>query len=137
LWLPQAISAPTPISALVHSSTLVTAGVVVFFKFYAEAVAAGLGFYIFFLRGRSLLFRGAKRVLEKDVKKIVAFSTLRQLSLIFLVGTVGFKILMLFHLICHARFKFILFLRVGGLILLNWGLQDFRKKNQKKNVVFL
>jgi len=73
-----------------------------------------------------LVLGGVKRLLDRDLKKIVAFSTLRQLALIFIVGSLGLRVLMFFHLLCHASFKFILFLGVGRVIYLKSGGQDFR-----------
>jgi len=73
-----------------------------------------------------LVLGGTKRLLDRDLKKIVAFSTLRQLALIFIVGSLGLRVLIFFHLLCHARFKFILFLGVGRVIYLKRGGQDYR-----------
>jgi NADH-ubiquinone oxidoreductase chain 5 len=121
-WLPEAIAAPTPISALVHSSTLVTAGVFLLFKF--------LSFPIFplFLIGRRTFFisRLSARV-ERDFKKIVAFSTLSQIGLLFIIMRVGAYWLFFFHLISHAFFKSFLFIGVGNLLHLNLGRQDKRR----------
>lgn len=126
-WLPLAIIAPTPISALVHSSTLVASGVLLFFKFFRFFMGVWVFIFIIFFSLISILYRGAKRLFEKDYKKIIAFSTLSQVSLVLFVGALNLKFLIFFHLLSHASIKFLLFLVFGELILQNFGNQDFRK----------
>lgn len=110
-WLPAAMAAPTPVSALVHSSTLVTAGLWVLLKLE-------VGGLFMFLLGRSTMLIGALSALaERDLKKVVAFSTLSQLGLLIIV-IAGFSFQVgFFHLITHAFFKSVLFIRIGLLIL--------------------
>jgi len=114
-WLPAAMAAPTPVSSLVHSSTLVTAGLYVVIRFNTIFFFIGLSFFI----GVSLftmLLAGAGALIEKDFKKVVALSTLRQLGFILFVICVGNWKLAFVHLIIHAFFKRMLFLRTGSLI---------------------
>lgn len=114
-WLPAAIAAPTPVSALVHSSTLVTAGIYLIFR------AANL--FSKFLKDTILLaglvtitIAGLRALLEKDLKKIVALSTLRQLGIIVSSLGLGLTNLAFIHLISHAFFKALLFIGVGTII---------------------
>lgn len=115
-WLPYAIAAPTPVSALVHSSTLVTAGIVILFKFYSLFIRVALLKLVFYVRFTSLLISGLKRLTEADFKKVIAYSTLNQVSLILLTGALHIKYLIILHMLSHARFKFLLFLCYGVLI---------------------
>ena len=110
-WLPAAMAAPTPVSALVHSSTLVTAGLWVMLKME-------IGGLIMVILGRITIIIGALCALaERDLKKVVAFSTLSQLGLlIILLSSFSFSE-GFFHLITHAFFKSMLFIRIGYLIL--------------------
>lgn len=126
-WLPAAMAAPTPVSALVHSSTLVTAGVYLFIRFYG--VLGGVWWLILVvLYGGvlTLFMAGLRAVFEMDIRKIVALSTLRQLGIIIVSVGVGNVNLAFFHLICHAIFKALLFLCVGKMIDLYGGTQDVR-----------
>ncbi len=120
-WLPEAIAAPTPISALVHSSTLVTAGVFLLWKF-------GLPFKIapFILGGATFFIARLAAALEQDFKKIVAYSTLRQIGVLFISLRLGLWWLFFFHLVAHAFFKRLLFMGVGALLHSSWGVQDKR-----------
>jgi len=110
-WLPAAIAAPTPVSALVHSSTLVTAGLWILLKLEVG------GLLILLLGSRTILIGAICALAERDLKKVVAFSTLSQLGLLMIV-IAGFSFQIgFFHLITHAFFKSVLFIRVGLLIL--------------------
>jgi len=73
-----------------------------------------------------MIYRGLKRLVEKDFKKVVAFSTLSQISLMFLVGGLNLKFLIFFHIIIHARVKFLLFLVFGEMILRAFRTQEMR-----------
>jgi len=81
---------------------------------------------VFIRASFALFFSGLRGVLRTDFKKLVAFSTLNQLALIFLIGGLNFKYLILFHMLCHAGFKFLLFLVVGGVIFFSFNRQDSR-----------
>jgi len=120
-WLPAAISAPTPVSALVHSSTLVTAGVFLLLRHLSTLppLLTYAGIITIFLGGYTALF-------SCDLKKIVAFSTLSQLGLIMLSFSFGSKGAVLMHLLCHGPFKALLFLCVGTSIHSRYGSQETR-----------
>lgn len=102
--------APTSISSLVHSSTLVTAGVLLITKF---SVVSAL---LLSLRLSTLLVSRLLALCERDLKKVVALSTMRQMSLLGVVGAVELSSLFYFHLIRHALFKSLMFLRLGNLL---------------------
>lgn len=124
-WLPAAMAAPTPVSSLVHSSTLVTAGVYVLIRFfYFFSFLNYLWLKLFFLF--TIVLAGACANLEKDFKKVVAISTLSQLGLMLFVLSVGVWVLAFLHLVIHAFFKRMLFLRTGSLISHLGGNQDSR-----------
>jgi len=124
-WLPAAIAAPTPVSSLVHSSTLVTAGVYVLIRFnYLFCFFSFLSVKFFFVF--TMVLAGICAVIESDFKKIVAISTLRQLGMIMFILSVGAWMLSFLHIIIHAFFKSILFLRTGSLMGQISGTQDSR-----------
>nr|YP_008378748.1 NADH dehydrogenase subunit 5 [Brachycybe lecontii]AFR77045.1 NADH dehydrogenase subunit 5 [Brachycybe lecontii] len=126
-WLPAAMAAPTPVSALVHSSTLVTAGVYLLIRFYS--VYSNM-FYIKNLIMLLALFTmfcaGIMAVYEYDFKKIIALSTLSQLGLMMFVLGMGYPDLCFFHLVMHALFKALIFLCAGKVIHESGGVQDIR-----------
>lgn len=125
-WLPAAIAAPTPVSALVHSSTLVTAGVYTLFRFIPFLCARKILTILFILGTITIAIAGISALQETDAKKIVALSTLRQLGLMIMrLGALSFKA-RYFHLVSHAFFKALLFIVVGNLIHLSLGYQDLR-----------
>lgn len=123
-WLPAAMSAPTPISALVHSSTLVTAGVYVIIRI--EQLLRFIRKPLSLLALSTILLAGVIAILEKDFKKVIAISTLRQLGLMFFLLSLGAWKVCFFHILCHAIFKSIMFLRAGRFIV--DGDQDMRRK---------
>nr|YP_010580909.1 NADH dehydrogenase subunit 5 [Entemnotrochus rumphii]UZT27094.1 NADH dehydrogenase subunit 5 [Entemnotrochus rumphii] len=126
-WLPAAMAAPTPVSALVHSSTLVTAGVFLLIRFFPfldswENFRSALMFFAVV----TLLMAGIGANCEYDLKKIIALSTLSQLGVMMLSLSLGAPYLALFHLYTHALFKAMLFLCAGGIIHGNSNIQDIR-----------
>lgn len=125
-WLPEAMAAPTPVSSLVHRSTLVTAGLVLFWLF---SWVLPFGFFSSFLISFSLLslcFSGLLAFFESDSKKLVALRTLSQISFCLLSLALGFSGLALLHVLSHAFIKCGLFLQVGYLIYIQLGQQDSR-----------
>nr|YP_009236853.1 NADH dehydrogenase subunit 5 [Acraea vestalis]AMJ17312.1 NADH dehydrogenase subunit 5 [Acraea vestalis] len=125
-WLPAAMSAPTPVSALVHSSTLVTAGVYLMIRF--NSLLMELFFMKFFMLmfGLTMLMAGVSANFEFDLKKIIALSTLSQLGLMMSILSMGFSDLAFFHLLTHAMFKALLFLCAGVIIHFMNNSQDIR-----------
>nr|YP_009692235.1 NADH dehydrogenase subunit 5 [Limnephilus hyalinus]QEG98841.1 NADH dehydrogenase subunit 5 [Limnephilus hyalinus] len=125
-WLPAAMAAPTPVSALVHSSTLVTAGVYLLIRFSPLLGNTNL-FKILMLTGALTMFiSGLGANFEYDLKKIIALSTLSQLGLMMCILGAGFNNLAFFHLLAHAFFKSMLFLCAGILIHSFGDMQDIR-----------
>jgi len=123
-WLPAAIAAPTPVSSLVHSSTLVTAGVFLLIRF--NFLLEGTNRVISFLSLCTIMLAGVCALNEMDLKKIVAFSTLRQLGFMIFAISQGLWIISFLHIIFHAFFKSSLFLSTGRIIHLIFGEQDSR-----------
>lgn len=127
-WLPAAMAAPTPVSALVHSSTLVTAGIFLiirFFPFLSET--ASFRPILLFISVLTLLMAGIGANYENDLKKIIALSTLSQLGVMIIRLGIGMVYLSLFHLYTHALFKALLFLCAGIIIHNNLNGQDIRR----------
>nr|UDP55643.1 NADH dehydrogenase subunit 5 [Scatella tenuicosta] len=115
-WLPAAMAAPTPVSALVHSSTLVTAGVYLLIRFNILLSTSWLGQLLLLLSGLTMFMAGLGANFEFDLKKIIALSTLSQLGLMMSILSMGFYKLAFFHLLTHALFKALLFMCAGAVI---------------------
>lgn len=124
-WLPAAMAAPTPVSALVHSSTLVTAGVYLLIRF-SESITLTSRTLLMFLSTVTMFLSGLVANFEYDIKKIIALSTLSQLGVIMFSISLGLYRLAFFHLVIHALFKALLFLCAGVLIHGVGGSQDIR-----------
>nr|AXI98708.1 NADH dehydrogenase subunit 5 [Pseudoniphargus ruffoi] len=126
-WLPAAMAAPTPVSSLVHSSTLVTAGVYLLIRFYPIMSSIySLWGVLMIVSVMTMFFAGLGANFETDVKKVVALSTLSQLGLMMMILSVGLVKLSFFHLISHAMFKSSLFMCVGFMMHNLYGNQDGR-----------
>nr|QNE85719.1 NADH dehydrogenase subunit 5 [Euleia heraclei] len=125
-WLPAAMAAPTPVSALVHSSTLVTAGVYLLIRFNILLCNSWLGQFLLLLSGLTMFMAGLGANFEFDLKKIIALSTLSQLGLMMSILSMGFYKLAFFHLLTHALFKALLFMCAGAIIHNMNNSQDIR-----------
>ena len=125
-WLPAAISAPTPVRALVHRSTLVCAGVIILLK-VDIFLKRSLYLIVVSLIGLLTIFiAGAAALVEYDFKKLIALRTLRQIGLlIFGIRTIC-KTFVFFHMFSHGFFKALLFILVGFILHIIFGQQDFR-----------
>lgn len=125
-WLPAAIAAPTPVRALVHSSTLVTAGVYLLIRFNDLLARRVIGF-LFYLGILTTVMARLRALYEVDFKKVVALSTLSQLGIIVSTLSLGFEKLAFIHLLTHAVFKALLFICRGKIIHSFESGQDIRK----------
>lgn len=125
-WLPKAISAPTPVSSLVHRSTLVTAGLLLLFNFSLILINYFLITILFFFGLLTTLFSSLTALVEEDIKKVVALRTLSQIGFSIITLGLGFSFLSFIHLLSHALFKSCLFIQIGYLIHCSFGQQDGR-----------
>nr|QNV12169.1 NADH dehydrogenase subunit 5 [Ammophila sabulosa] len=125
-WLPAAMAAPTPVSSLVHSSTLVTAGIYLLIR-YGEMMNMYSSMLLFILSLLTSLMAGFSALCEYDLKKIVALSTLSQLGLMMMMVSLNNYMLAFYHLMTHALFKSLLFLCAGKFIHFSMCNQDIRK----------
>jgi NADH-quinone oxidoreductase subunit L len=127
-WLPDAMEGPTPVSALIHAATMVTAGVYLIARCHVafelaprvHDLAAGLG-------ALTLLVAGLIALVQTDIKRVIAYSTMSQIGYMFLGVGVGAYANGMFHLMTHAFFKALLFLAAGLVIHALAGEQDIRK----------
>jgi len=127
-WLPDAMEGPTPVSALIHAATMVTAGVYLIARTHAifeqartiELIAAGIG-------ALTLLVAGLIALVQTDIKRVIAYSTMSQIGYMFLGAGVGAYSSGMFHLMTHAFFKALLFMTAGLAIHALSGEQDIRK----------
>nr|QXT44265.1 NADH dehydrogenase subunit 5 [Apicotermes occultus] len=124
-WLPAAMAAPTPVSALVHSSTLVTAGVYLLIRF-SPSFGYWLNVFLLLFSGLTMFMAGLGANFECDLSKIIALSTLSQLGLMIMTISIGLSGLAFFHLLTHALFKALLFMCAGGVIHSMGDSQDIR-----------
>nr|YP_009539793.1 NADH dehydrogenase subunit 5 [Suhpalacsa longialata]AYP72731.1 NADH dehydrogenase subunit 5 [Suhpalacsa longialata] len=125
-WLPAAMAAPTPVSALVHSSTLVTAGVYLLIRFNILFMDTYLSKLLLLFSVLTMFMAGLGANYEYDLKKIIALSTLSQLGLMMSILSMGYAYLAFFHLLTHALFKALLFMCAGSIIHNMKNSQDIR-----------
>lgn len=125
-WLTEAIAAPTPVSALVHSSTLVTAGVYIAIRLEVRIKITNINKIIFSVSIITLLIASLNASIELDIKKLIALSTLSQISIIFLAISINIYKIALFHILIHASFKALIFICSRTLISIR-NRQDLRK----------
>ena len=116
-WLPNAMAGPTPVSALLHAATMVAAGVYMVARLYPMFESAPQSLKVVaVIGGLTALFAALAATSHTDIKKIIAFSTMSQLGLMFLALGLGDKVAAMFHLTTHAFFKALLFLSAGSII---------------------
>nr|YP_010688066.1 NADH dehydrogenase subunit 5 [Torix tukubana]WBR65247.1 NADH dehydrogenase subunit 5 [Torix tukubana] len=126
-WLPAAMAAPTPVSALVHSSTLVTAGVFLLIRFYPFLNSTQwFNNSLLYIAMVTMTMAGLSAAIESDMKKIIALSTLSQLGLMMAALGLNLPLLAYFHMVVHAMFKALLFVCAGTLINSHMHSQDLR-----------
>ena len=127
-WLADAMEGPTPVSALIHAATMVTAGVYLIARCHVLYELAPFTMYLIATVGAvTAIFAGSMAMVQYDIKRVIAYSTMSQLGFMFLAVGVGMYSIAMFHLMTHAFFKALLFLSAGSVI---HGLndeQDIRK----------
>ena len=128
VWLPDAMEGPTPVSALIHAATMVTAGVFLMARMspLMEFAPYALGF-VTFIGASTALFAATVGCTQNDIKRVIAYSTCSQLGYMFAAAGVGAYQASVFHLITHAFFKALLFLSAGSVIHAMSDEQDMRK----------
>ena len=128
VWLPDAMEGPTPVSALIHAATMVTAGVYMVARMSAIYQLAPVAMDVVAIVGATTaIFAATMAVVQTDIKKVLAYSTISQLGYMFLALGVGAFAAGIFHLMTHAFFKALLFLGAGSVIHSLMGEQDIRK----------
>ncbi len=126
-WLPDAMEGPTPVSALIHAATMVTAGVFLLARLaplyeLADAVSS----FVVFIGAFTALFAASVGIVQNDIKRVIAYSTCSQLGYMFAVAGAGLPEAAIFHLFTHAFFKALLFLGAGAVITAMHHEQDLR-----------
>jgi NADH-ubiquinone oxidoreductase chain 5 len=136
VWLPDAMEGPTPVSALIHAATLVTAGVYLIIRCSPIFEFASLTLvFIMIIGGITSFFAATIAIVQYDIKKIIAYSTCSQLGyMVFICGLSEYNV-SLFHLINHAFFKALLFLTAGSIIHAMCGEQDLRQFGSLINIL--
>ncbi|MBT7177914.1 MAG: NADH-quinone oxidoreductase subunit L [Nitrospina sp.] len=135
-WLPDAMEGPTPVSALIHAATMVTAGVYLIARCHVLYELAPYTMY--FIAGVGIItaiFAGSMAMVQYDIKRVIAYSTMSQLGYMFLAMGIGVYSLGMFHLMTHAFFKALLFMAAGSVIHSLDGEQDLRKMGGLQKVM--
>jgi NADH-quinone oxidoreductase subunit L len=128
VWLPDAMEGPTPVSALIHAATMVTAGVYMVVRMNAVYQLAPFALDVIAVIGAvTAIFAASMALVQNDIKKVLAYSTISQLGYMFMALGVGAFAAGIFHLMTHAFFKALLFLGAGSVIHAMSGEQDLRK----------
>ncbi|MGH2752342.1 MAG: NADH-quinone oxidoreductase subunit L [Actinomycetota bacterium] len=129
VWLPDAMEGPTPVSALIHAATMVTAGVYVVVRFSPlfEAGGATALTVVAWIGALTALWAALIAAFEYDIKRVLAYSTISQLGYMFLAGGVGGYSIGIFHLVTHAFFKALMFLGAGAVMHALAGETDMRR----------
>jgi NADH-quinone oxidoreductase subunit L len=128
VWLPDAMEGPTPVSALIHAATMVTAGVYMIARTHLLFDRAPIALAVVAIVGAATaLFAATIALAQNDIKRVLAYSTISQLGYMFLACGVAAYSAAIFHLVTHAFFKALLFLAAGSVIHALGGEQDLRK----------
>jgi NADH-quinone oxidoreductase subunit L len=134
IWLPDAMEGPTPVSALIHAATMVTAGVYMVTRMNAVYQLAPKAMLVVAIVGAvTAIYAASMGIVQNDIKKVLAYSTISQLGYMFLACGVGAFTAGIFHLMTHAFFKGLLFLAAGSVIHALSGEQDMRKMGGLRN----
>jgi NADH-quinone oxidoreductase subunit L len=135
-WLPDAMAGPTPVSALIHAATMVTAGIYMIARSNILYTLAPVSMEVVAIVGVcTLLFAATIGLAQNDIKKVLAYSTVSQLGYMFLALGVGAYTGAVFHVMTHAFFKALLFLGAGSVIHAMSGEQDIRKMGGLKKYI--
>lgn len=127
-WLPDAMAGPTPVSALIHAATMVTAGIYMISRsHFIYTLAPGVQHLILVVGLATALLAATIATQQNDIKKVLAYSTVSQLGFMFMALGVGAYVAAIFHVVTHAFFKALLFLGSGSVIHAVDGEQDIRK----------
>jgi NADH-quinone oxidoreductase subunit L len=136
VWLPDAMEGPTPVSALIHAATMVTAGVYMVARCHILYALAPVALGVVAVVGTAtMLFAASVALTQKDIKRVLAYSTVSQLGYMFLACGVGAYTAGIFHLMTHAFFKALLFLGAGSVIHALSGEQDLGKMGGLKRAL--
>jgi NADH-quinone oxidoreductase subunit L len=128
VWLPDAMAGPTPVSALIHAATMVTAGVYMVVRSNViYQLAPNVSTFVAVIGAATAIFAATIGLVQTDIKKVLAYSTVSQLGYMFLAAGLGAYTAAVFHLMTHAFFKALLFLGSGSVIHAMGGEQDMRK----------
>lgn len=135
IWLPDAMAGPTPVSALIHAATMVTAGVYMVARFaFLYELIPNVGLFIAYIGAFSALFAAVIATKQSDIKKILAYSTMSQLGYMFIAVGLGAYSSALFHVFTHAFFKALLFMGAGAVIIALHHEQNIFKMGKMRRV---
>ncbi len=135
-WLPDAMEGPTPVSALIHAATMVTAGVYMIVRNHVIYDMAPMAMTtVAWIGGTTALFAATIGLVQNDIKRVLAYSTVSQLGYMFLACGLGAYAAAIFHLMTHAFFKALLFLAAGSVIHALSGEQDIRRMGGLKRKI--
>jgi NADH-quinone oxidoreductase subunit L len=135
-WLPDAMAGPTPVSALIHAATMVTAGIYLTIRSHVLFDLSPISMQVLTVVGLATsIFAATIGLKQNDIKKVLAYSTVSQLGLMFFALGLGAYVAALFHLVTHAFFKALLFLSAGSVIHGLGGEQDIRKMGALRKVL--
>lgn len=137
-WLPDAMAGPTPVSALIHAATMVTAGIFMITRLnFIFDLTPDIQMLIAIVGAVTALFAASIAITQTDIKKVLAYSTVSQLGFMFLAVGLGAYHIAVFHVITHAFFKACLFLGSGSVIHAMGGEQDMRRMGGLKNKMLI